>query len=99
MNYSRAHFIGIAVKGMSAVALLLRQMGVGITGSGEGFYPPVSDYLRHEKIPFAAGYRKENIPENADVIVIGKNARLTPESNEEVCAAFDSGKLVRSFAD
>ena len=99
MNYSKAHFIGIAGKGMSAVALLLRQMGVRITGSDEGFYPPVSDYLKNANIPFAAGYRKENIPDDADVIVIGKNAKLVPESNEEVRAAMESGKPVRSFAD
>jgi UDP-N-acetylmuramate: L-alanyl-gamma-D-glutamyl-meso-diaminopimelate ligase len=99
MNFSKAHFIGIAGKGMSATALLLRQMGVRITGSDEGFYPPVSDYLRNEKIPFASGYRKENIPDDADVIVIGKNAKLVPESNEEVRAAMASGKPVRSFAD
>jgi UDP-N-acetylmuramate: L-alanyl-gamma-D-glutamyl-meso-diaminopimelate ligase len=99
MNFSKAHFIGIAGKGMSATALLLRQMGVQITGSDEGFYPPVSDYLKNENIPFAAGYRKENIPDDADVIVIGKNAKLVPESNEEVRAAMESGKPVRSFAD
>jgi UDP-N-acetylmuramate: L-alanyl-gamma-D-glutamyl-meso-diaminopimelate ligase len=99
MNYSKAHFIGIAGKGMSAVALLLRQMGVRITGSDEGFYPPVSDYLRNENILFAAGYRRENIPDDVDVIVIGKNAKLVPESNEEVRAAMESGKPVRSFAD
>jgi UDP-N-acetylmuramate: L-alanyl-gamma-D-glutamyl-meso-diaminopimelate ligase len=99
MNFSKAHFIGIAGKGMSATALLLRQMGVRISGSDEGFYPPVSDYLRNEKIPFASGYRKENIPDDADVIVIGKNAKLQPGSNDEVRAAMDSGKPVRSFAD
>jgi UDP-N-acetylmuramate: L-alanyl-gamma-D-glutamyl-meso-diaminopimelate ligase len=99
MNYSKAHFIGIAGKGMSATALLLREMGAQITGSDEGFYPPVSDYLKNEKIPFAAGYRKENIPDDADVIVIGKNAKLVPESNEEVRAAIASGKPIRSFAD
>lgn len=99
MKFSKAHFIGIAGKGMSATALLLREMGVEITGSDEGFYPPVSDYLKNEKIPFAAGYRKENIPDDADVIVIGKNAKLAPESNEEVRAAMASGKPVRSFAD
>jgi UDP-N-acetylmuramate: L-alanyl-gamma-D-glutamyl-meso-diaminopimelate ligase len=99
MKFSKAHFIGIAGKGMSATALLLREMGVKITGSDEGFYPPVSDYLKNEKIPFAEGYRKENLPEDADVIVIGKNAKLTPESNEEVRAAMESGKPVRSFAD
>jgi UDP-N-acetylmuramate: L-alanyl-gamma-D-glutamyl-meso-diaminopimelate ligase len=99
MKYSKAHFIGIAGKGMSATALLLRQMGVQISGSDEGFYPPVSDYLKNENIPFAAGYRKENIPDDAAVIVIGKNAKLTPESNDEVRAAMASGKPVRSFAD
>jgi UDP-N-acetylmuramate: L-alanyl-gamma-D-glutamyl-meso-diaminopimelate ligase len=99
MKFSKAHFIGIAGKGMSATALLLRQMGVRITGSDEGFYPPVSDYLRNEKIPFAAGYRKENIPDDAEIIVIGKNAKLAPENNEEVRAAMDSGRPVRSFAD
>ncbi|MBI5321455.1 Mur ligase family protein [Bradyrhizobium sp.] len=99
MGFSKAHFIGIAGKGMSATALLLRQMGARITGSDEGFYPPVSDYLRNEKIAFAEGYRKENIPDDADVIVIGKNAKLQPESNEEVRAAMASGKPVRSFAD
>jgi UDP-N-acetylmuramate: L-alanyl-gamma-D-glutamyl-meso-diaminopimelate ligase len=99
MKISRAHFIGIAGKGMSAVALLLRQMGVRITGSDEGFYPPVSDYLKNENIAFASGYRRENIPDDADVIVIGKNARLVPETNEEVRAAVESGKPVKSFAD
>jgi len=99
MNFTKAHFIGIAGKGMSATALLLRQMGVRITGSDEGFYPPVSDYLKNERIPFAAGYRKENIPDDADVIVIGKNAKLQPETNDEVRAAMASGKPVKSFAD
>ena len=87
MNFRKAHFIGIAGKGMSATALLLKQMGVAISGSDEGFYPPVSDYLKEANIPFAKGYRKENIPDDADVIIIGKNAKLKPESNAEVAAA------------
>jgi UDP-N-acetylmuramate: L-alanyl-gamma-D-glutamyl-meso-diaminopimelate ligase len=99
MNFSKAHFIGIAGKGMSATALLLKQMGVEISGSDEGFYPPVSDYLKSANVPFAQGYRKENIPHDVDVIIIGKNAKLQPDTNEEVRAAFASGKLVRSFAD
>jgi UDP-N-acetylmuramate: L-alanyl-gamma-D-glutamyl-meso-diaminopimelate ligase len=99
MERKRAHFIGIAGKGMSATALLLRELGWEIGGSDEGFYPPVSDYLRTANIPFAAGYRKENIHPEADLVVIGKNAKLVPESNEEVAAAFASGKRVCSFPD
>lgn len=102
MEYKKAHFIGIAGKGMSAVALLLRQAGVEITGSDEGFYPPVSDYLAQAHISFFNGYKKGNIPDDADVIVVGKNAKLVPESNEEVAAAFalkQKGIKVLSFPD
>lgn len=95
----RAHFIGIAGKGMSAVALLLREAGYDISGSDEGAYPPVSDYLADAGIAFAHGYRKENIPADASVIVIGKNARLVPDTNEEVKAAFASGIPIKSFPD
>src|SRR5262245_33755531 len=84
---------------MSATALLLRQMGCKISGSDDGFYPPVSDYLERAQIPFSKGYRKENLPPDADIIVIGKNAKLVPDDNEEVRAAFASGKPVRSFAE
>jgi UDP-N-acetylmuramate: L-alanyl-gamma-D-glutamyl-meso-diaminopimelate ligase len=98
-NVKKVHFIGIAGKGMSATALLLRQLGCEISGSDDGFYPPVSDYLVRAKIPFSKGYKKDHIPPDADIIVIGKNAKLVPHENEEVHAAFESGKPVRSFPD
>lgn len=95
----KAHFIGIAGKGMSAVALLLREQGWQISGSDEGFYPPVSEYLARAQVAFNDGYKKDNIPDDVDLIVIGKNAKLVPEGNEEVRAAFDSGKKIASFPD
>lgn len=98
-NIKKVHFIGIAGKGMSATALLLRQLGCKISGSDDGFYPPVSDYLVRAQIPFSKGYKKEHIPPDADIFVVGKNANLVPEKNEEVRAAFASGKAVRSFPD
>jgi len=99
MQGKKAHFIGIAGKGMSAVALLMREAGWSISGSDEGFYPPVSDYLAKAGISFADGYKKENIHDDADMIVIGKNAKLVAESNEEVAAAFTSSKKIVSFPD
>src|SRR3989338_7399438 len=105
MQGKKAHFIGIAGKGMSAVALLMREAGWSISGSDEGFYPPVSDYLAKAGISFADGYKKENIHDDADMIVIGKNAKLVAESNEEVAAAFawqknlPAGRRVVSFPD
>ncbi len=95
----KAHFIGICGAGMSAVAKLLKDSGWSITGSDEGFYPPVSTYLQENKIPCVSHYAASNIPKDADVIVIGKHAKLVPEENEEVKAAFDSGIAVKSFPE
>lgn len=99
MQSKKAYFIGICGKGMSATALLLKELGWEVSGSDDGFYPPVSTYLTEHKIPFIKGYAKNNIPGDADLIVIGKNAKLVPETNEEVQAAFESGKTIRSFPE
>lgn len=84
---------------MSATAKLLRDSGVAVTGSDEAVYPPVSYLLRDEDLACATPYNPDNIPSSADVFVIGKNAKLVPESNPEVAAAFASGKAILSFAD
>jgi UDP-N-acetylmuramate: L-alanyl-gamma-D-glutamyl-meso-diaminopimelate ligase len=77
-----AHFIGIAGVGMSATAILLREKGWHITGSDEGCYPPISDYLQKKGISICTSYAPENIPKNVDLIVIGKSAKLTIENTE-----------------
>ncbi len=96
---AKVHFIGICGAGMSATAKLLRDSGWQVSGSDSSFYPPVSTYLKKNNIPFVAGYRKQNIPKNVDMIVIGKHAGLSPETNEEVKQAFDSGVSVKSFPE
>lgn len=95
----KAHFIGICGAGMSAVAKLLMESGWEISGSDEGFYPPISLYLEQNNIPCTPNYSANNIPEDAGIIVIGKHAKLVPEENEEVKAAFASGKPVKSFPE
>jgi UDP-N-acetylmuramate: L-alanyl-gamma-D-glutamyl-meso-diaminopimelate ligase len=99
MKTTKAHFIGISGKGMSAVAKLLQDQGCVISGSDAEFYPPVSDYLRRHNLPLTEGYRASNIPDDVDIIVIGKNAKLVPDSNEEVRSAFARGVPVRSFPE
>jgi UDP-N-acetylmuramate: L-alanyl-gamma-D-glutamyl-meso-diaminopimelate ligase len=91
------HFIGICGAGMSAVAKLLKENGHTVTGSDEGFYPPISDYLVENKIPCTTPFSASNIPDDADYIIIGKHAKLVPEENEEVKHAFDSEKPILSF--
>ena len=80
----KAHVIGICGVGMSGVAKLLKDIGWEVSGSDSDFYPPASTLLKSYDLSFKTGYRKENIPKDVNLIVIGKNAKLTPEENEEV---------------
>ncbi len=91
------HFIGICGAGMSAVAKLLVDKGETVTGSDEGFYPPISDYLVENKIPCTTPFSPANIPDDVDYIVIGKHAKLVPEENDEVRVAFEKGVPILSF--
>jgi len=57
------HFIGICGTAMGAVAAALQKRGFKISGSDESVYPPMSIFLEERG--------KENIPADADVVVIG----------------------------
>ncbi|MEK7569632.1 MAG: Mur ligase family protein [Patescibacteria group bacterium] len=94
----RAHLIGIAGAGMSALAILLREAGWKISGSDDNFYDPIYSYLKKNKVLFFKSYRASNIPRYADLIVIGKHVRLTPE-NPEVKRALSSGKTIKSLPE
>jgi UDP-N-acetylmuramate: L-alanyl-gamma-D-glutamyl-meso-diaminopimelate ligase len=65
------HFLGICGTAMGAVAAELRERGYTVTGSDENIYPPMSTFLEHKGVALNAGYRAENIPADADVVVIG----------------------------
>src|SRR5467141_597654 len=67
----RFHFIGICGTAMGSVAAALQERGFKVTGSDENVYPPMSSFLENKVIALMEGYRAENIPANADVVVIG----------------------------
>ena len=56
---------------MGAVAAALRERGFTVTGSDENVYPPMSTFLKSTGIVPHAGYRPENIPGDAEIVVIG----------------------------
>ena len=65
------HFLGICGTAMGSVAAALRDRGFTVTGSDENVYPPMSTFLAEKGIDIRVGYRPENIPATADLIVIG----------------------------
>ena len=56
---------------MGSVAAALRERGFTVTGSDESVYPPMSTFLEERGIKLHQGYAKENLPADADVVVIG----------------------------
>ena len=56
---------------MGAVAAALRERGFTVTGSDENIYPPMSTFLESKGIALHQGYRPENIPADAEIIVVG----------------------------
>ena len=56
---------------MGAVASALQERGFKVTGSDENIYPPMSTFLESSGIQLRQGYAKQNIPDDADVVVIG----------------------------
>jgi UDP-N-acetylmuramate: L-alanyl-gamma-D-glutamyl-meso-diaminopimelate ligase len=65
------HFIGICGTAMGSVAAALQERGFTVTGSDENIYPPMSIFLEKKGIALKEGYRAENVPPDADVVVIG----------------------------
>ncbi|MEO7165641.1 MAG: UDP-N-acetylmuramate:L-alanyl-gamma-D-glutamyl-meso-diaminopimelate ligase [Chthoniobacterales bacterium] len=65
------HFLGICGTAMGAVAAALRDRGCIVTGSDEKVYPPMSDFLRAKGIPLSEPYGAENLPNDAEIVVVG----------------------------
>src|SRR5215212_8805408 len=80
------HFVGICGTAMGSVAAALRERGFVVTGSDESVYPPMSTFLESKGIALSSGYRPENLPEDADVIVIGN---VMKRGNHEVEAVLN----------
>jgi len=56
---------------MGSVAAAMQDLGHRITGSDENVYPPMSTFLESRGVRLTQGYSADNIPADADLIVIG----------------------------
>src|SRR5213596_3289751 len=81
---------------MASVAAALKERGFKVTGSDENVYPPMATFLQGKGILLREGYRAENIPANADVVVIGNAMR---RGNPEVEAVLNRKLLYLSLPE
>src|SRR5437879_1367048 len=56
---------------MGSVAAALQERGFKVSAWDESVYPPMSTFLEERGIKLHQGYGEENIPSDADVVVIG----------------------------
>lgn len=96
----RAYFIGIAGKTMGQLAKAFRDIGWEVSGSDKKeIYPPISTYLKKNNIPYAEGYRAENVPSRIDLVVVGRSALLVDAQNPEYFAAKNKNFSVVSYPE
>ena len=75
------HFIGICGTAMGSAAAAMQAKGFTVTGSDENVYPPMSTFLEEQGVQIFSGYKAENIPESAEIIVVGNAiSRGNPEA-------------------
>ena len=84
------HFVGICGTAMGAVAAGMKARGFVVTGSDSNVYPPMSTFLESQGITLFEGYRASNIPDEAEVIVIGNAISRGNEEAEAALSTVDS---------
>lgn len=81
---------------MGAVASAMARKGYVVTGTDANVYPPMSTFLESEGINIFQGYKPENIPADADLIVIGN---AMSRGNAEVEAVLERHLRYKSLPE
>ena len=82
---------------MGSIALLAKAAGHRVSGTDNNVYPPMSDLLAASGISLSSPYNAENIPTDAELIIVG-NANL-PRGNPAVEHVLNSGIPYTSGAE
>lgn len=86
-NVKSIYMIAICGTGMSSLAGLLKEAGYQVSGSDNNIYPPVSTLLANYGIEIKPGFKKENLPNPVDMVIIGNAVSKTNEEAEAVLAS------------
>jgi UDP-N-acetylmuramate: L-alanyl-gamma-D-glutamyl-meso-diaminopimelate ligase len=88
MTLPKLYFVAIGGTAMAPLAVLLARRGHPVTGSDNALYPPMSGLLERAGIMVHTGFRAENVPADADRIVIGN---AVPRGNPEASRVLELG--------
>jgi UDP-N-acetylmuramate: L-alanyl-gamma-D-glutamyl-meso-diaminopimelate ligase len=92
---NKIHILGIAGTFMGGVAALARELGLGVEGSDQAVYPPMSTQLERLGIALQQGYAPDNIAPDCDQVVVGN---ALSRGNPAVEQVLDAGRAYTSGA-
>jgi len=87
-NVKNIHLIAICGTGMGALAGMLKELGFNVSGSDQGVYPPMSDFLEQKGIKAISGFNAENLSYKPDLVIVGN---AVTKNNPEAQAMLDMG--------
>ncbi|HXZ96169.1 MAG TPA: UDP-N-acetylmuramate:L-alanyl-gamma-D-glutamyl-meso-diaminopimelate ligase [Burkholderiales bacterium] len=65
------HILGICGSFMGGIAVLAKQAGYKVTGCDANIYPPMSNQLEEQDVPFTQGFTADQVKLKPDVFIVG----------------------------
>ncbi|QTA78028.1 UDP-N-acetylmuramate:L-alanyl-gamma-D-glutamyl-meso-diaminopimelate ligase [Desulfonema limicola] len=87
-NVKNIHLTAICGTGMGALAGMLKEQGFNVSGSDQGVYPPMSDFLEQKGIKVISGFSGNNLSHKPGLVIVGN---AVTKNNPEAQAMFDMG--------
>jgi UDP-N-acetylmuramate: L-alanyl-gamma-D-glutamyl-meso-diaminopimelate ligase len=88
-NVQTVHMIAICGTGMGALACMLKDLGLHVTGSDKNVYPPMSTFLAEKGVPVLQGFLPEYLESQPDLVIVGNtvsndNPQVTAMCEKEI---------------
>jgi UDP-N-acetylmuramate-alanine ligase len=77
---------------MASLAAMLQESGYEVSGSDDGIYPPMSDFLAQKQIRVTQGYDLKHLQPEPDLVVTLKSSMCSISDSP----SFPSRKLLKS---
>ncbi len=75
------HLIAVCGTAMGALAAMLQEIGLSVTGSDRNVYPPMSTFLEERRIRVMEGFSAAHLAHRPDLVVVGNAVtRDNPEA-------------------